>query len=193
MQPLSENGLHVHYIDESASQGIFIACSVQIPLISTQLRTAYVAWHDYWDTAVEWRRALSKNHSIRFRAELHGQALITGHGRLHATRRQLNATEAFALYADALATLTFLPDHSINTTFATDHTALYWASGIEAAMIGLFQRLRSNCIAQDVHGLIIFDDGHKEYLKWIDVHSNISLQALGWVDGSLGSPLRISR
>ena len=61
-----------------------------------------------------------RNHSIRFREELHGYQILGRKGQYRKTWRNLTHPEATSLYADALKTLAWLPDKSIMSTYATD-------------------------------------------------------------------------
>jgi hypothetical protein len=121
-------------------------------------------WNDYLDKATGWRRDLSENHCIRFREELHGYEILGRKGQYHKAWRNLTHDEATALYKDALATLTWLPNNSIMTTFATDQSELMGHKGIFACLFGLFQRIRNQCGAH-TNGMIFFDEGHKSYIR----------------------------
>jgi len=166
MQPLRKNGLSVYYIDESVSDGIFVTSAIRIPLISASAEGPSLVWEDFLKAATEWRRGLSKNCHIRARPELHARELVSGHGRLHRDGRNLTFIEAKATYVSALQSLNFLPANAIATTYATNKSTLFWAKGIEATLIGLFQRIRRDCDTNGHNGMILFDDGHKEYIEF---------------------------
>lgn len=162
---LCSGGIDLFYIDESERFPISVATTVRVPFLR-QIDGAWIfVWQDYLDKAVAWRRALSAKHNIRSRAELHGYEILAHRGLLIKGRQNLRPDQAYALYADALTGLSFLPDGSIITAYATNESVLMGHKGIKAAMFGLFQRIRRQCGSQ-VNGLMLFDDGHPEYVAW---------------------------
>lgn len=162
---LRSGGIDLFYIDESERFPLSLVTAVRVPFLREIEGVWTFVWQDYLDKATLWRKALSANHHIRSRVELHGYEILAHQGLLLNGRRNLRPDEAFALYADALKTIDFLPKGSIITAFATDKTELMGHKGIKAAMVGLFQRIRRQC-GKQVNGVMLFDDGHPEYVSW---------------------------
>ena len=161
---LRDGGIDLFYIDESERSPLSVVAAVRVPFLRQVEGVWTFVWQDYLDKALAWRKALSVNHMIRSRVELHGYEILAHRGLLLKTYQNLRPDEAYNLYADALGTLDFLPRNSIITAFATDKSELMGHKGIKAALFGLFQRIRSQC-GQRANGLIIFDDGHPEYIS----------------------------
>ena len=159
---LAENGIDIFYIDESERFPLSVASCVRIPFLRPKQDGGWAfVIGDYENAAIKWRRNLSSTHSIRFRVEMHGYEILGRKGLYHKSHRNLTNPEATALYKDALASLTWLPDKSIMTTFATDQSELMGHKGIFAGLFGLFQRMRNQC-GEHTGGLVFFDEGHKE-------------------------------
>ncbi|WP_315723195.1 MULTISPECIES: DUF3800 domain-containing protein [unclassified Bradyrhizobium] len=158
--------MDIFYIDESERLPLSVASSVRIPFLRPTKEGAWEFVFDQYNGSAEsWRRALSAQHSIRFREELHGYKILKHQGLYHKQWRNLNPTEAVALYQGALATLTWLPPGSIMSTFSTDKSSLMGHKGIDACLFGLFQRIRNDCHYRSVNGMIFFDDGHPSYIR----------------------------
>jgi hypothetical protein len=164
-KPLRPEGLDIFYIDESVGNGHFISTAVRIPFLRPSDPGWSIVWEDHLDKAEAWRRALSKNHHIKFREELHAHKLLKSAGCYHKSGRNLSHSEAFNVYKDALATLTFLDPGSILTTHATTRSSLYGTQGFEAGIVTLLQRMRSQCDAENRNGMVFFDEGHDEYIN----------------------------
>lgn len=162
---LRAGGLDVFYIDESERFPLSVVTAVRVPLLRQVDGVWKFVWQDYLAKATAWRRALSVGHNIRSRAELHGYEILAHRGLLLKGWQNLRPDQAVALYSGALSTIDFLPDASIITAYATNKTELMGHKGIKAAMIGLFQRIRRQC-GPDINGLMLFDDGHPEYVSW---------------------------
>lgn len=162
---LLSGGIDLFYIDESAKHPLYAATAVTVPFMR---RSGFLGWRFVWPEyqkkVEDWRRALSKNHGIRFREELHAYQIVKGQGLLKRNWRNLLPHEAVALYKDALATANFLPDASIITAYATDQSQFAGESGIGVCLLTLFQRMRSQCQARNTNGIVFFDEGHKSYL-----------------------------
>ncbi|AMN38744.1 DUF3800 domain-containing protein [Rhodoplanes sp. Z2-YC6860] len=162
---LAPNGIDYFYIDESERTPLSVASCVRIPFLRRKRAGGWeYVWNDYARLADKWRRQLSKDHSIRFREELHGYEILGRKGLYHKTHRNLMPDEAVDLYNDALAKLTWLPHKSIMSTFATDRSELMGHKGIFAGLFSLFQRMRNQCGAH-TNGLVFFDEGHKSYVR----------------------------
>lgn len=182
---LRENGLDIFYIDESEKTPLFVVTAVRVPFLRVVEGEWRFVWGDYLDKAVDWRRALSAKHSIRYRAELHAAEILTHHGVFKKSWENLAPLEATALCKDALKTVDFLAPESIITTFATDQSELFGEKRTNAAMLGLFQRIRRHC-GDHTNGMMIFDGGHPEYVnlyrkatKWLPTGSMLG----GWSSG----------
>lgn len=162
---LAENGIDIFYIDESERHPLAVASSVRVPFLRPEGEGWKFVWENYLNHAVAWRRTLSAEHSVRFREELHGYRILKHQGLYHKTWRNLSPAEATALYADALGTLTWLPERSIMSAYATDESELMGHEGINACLFGLFQRIRNHCHYSKVNGMLFFDEGHKSYIR----------------------------
>ena len=163
---LAPNGIDLFYIDEFERHPLSVASCVRIPFLKPKQDGGWeFVWNDYLDYATGWRRDLSENHSIRFREELHGYQILGRKGQYHKTWRNLTHVEATALYTDALKNLTWLPDSSIMSSYATDQSELMGHKGIFACLFGLFQRIRNQCGIERINGMIFFDEGHKSYVR----------------------------
>jgi len=162
---LEPNGMDIFYIDESEHHAVSAITSIRVPLLRPKQNGGWeFVWSNYYEQAVKWRRALSANHNIRFREELHGYKILKHQGQYHKTRRNLSPAEAVALYRDALATLTWLPERAIMTTYATAQSELMGYKGVAACLFGMFQRMRSHCRVLKVNGMAFFDEGHPSYV-----------------------------
>jgi hypothetical protein len=185
---LARNGIDIFYIDESERHPLYVASCVRVPFLRKNRAGVWeFVWPDYDRVADKWRRELSKNHSIRFRKELHGHEILRRNGLYHRTGRNLTHEEAEAVYKAALSTLTWLPQNAIMTTFATDRSELMGHKGIFACLFGLFQRMRNQC-GDHTNGMVFFDEGHKSYIrlyrmaqKYLPTGSKFG----GWKDGRL--------
>jgi hypothetical protein len=162
---LAPNGIDIFYIDESERHPLSVASSVCVPFLRPKNGGGWeFVWEKYVTEATKWRRALSATHSIRFREELHGYKILRSQGLYHKTWRNLSPDEARALYAGALANLTWLPSGAIMSAYATNTSELMGHRGIFACLLSLFQRIRNDCYHRKVNGLVFFDEGHPEYI-----------------------------
>jgi hypothetical protein len=165
MMNLQPNGIDVFYIDESERFPLSVASAVRIPLLRPNDNGWRFIWDEYLTSATRWRRDVSRYNSIRFREELHANKLIGRSGLYHKTWRNLTHEEAAAVYKNALATLTWLPERSIMSAFSNEKSKLMGHEGIAACLFGLFQRIRNHCQYTKVNGLIFFDEGHSSYIR----------------------------
>jgi hypothetical protein len=162
---LAPNGIDIFYIDESERHPLSVASSVCVPFLRPKEGGWEFVWDRYNTDATSWRRALCANHSIRFREELHGYKILKHQGLYHKNHRNLNPVEAVALYQDALAKLTWLPNGAIMSAYATNTSSLMGHTGIDACMFSLFQRIRNDCSHRNFNGMLFFDEGHPSYLR----------------------------
>jgi len=183
---LSSNGIDIFYIDESERHPLAVTSAVKVPFLRPSPTGWKFVWDDFAEKATEWRRHLSRIHSVRFREELHGYKILKHQGQYHKTWRNLSPVEATSLYKEALNSLTWLPARSIMTTFATEKSKLMGYEGIAACLFSLFQRIRNDCHYTNVNGMIFFDEGHNSYIrlyrmaqKYLPTGSKFG----GWKDG----------
>ena len=162
---LRDGGVDVFYIDESERFPLSFTAVVRVPFLRSVDGSWRFVWSEFLDQAIDWRRALSERHRIRFREELHGYKILLCKGQYLRSWRNLSPEAAVDLYRDALSELNFLPPASIMTTFATEETELTGYTGMMACLTGLFQRLVSQCNFDDVNGMAFFDEGHEEYIR----------------------------
>ena len=165
---LRSGGLDCFYIDESGTDGWHVATAVRVPLLKSVAEDWTFVWPEYLDKADQWRKTLAKSHDIRRYTELHAFKIINRKDLMHKTNRNLSVEEAFNLYSDAVKQISFLPKNSIVTVAAAPNAQIFGKKGIEACLIGLFQRLRTHCYSKDeqTNGLMFFDEGHDEYTSY---------------------------
>ena len=86
----------------------------------------------------------------------------------HKSGRNLDPTESFSAYSDAISSISFLPPASVMTVAARDESSLFGWRGIEAAFMTLMQRIRSHCDdrGENRNGMLFFDEGHDEYVRY---------------------------
>lgn len=165
---LRPGGIDIFYLDESGSDGWHIITAVRVPFVRQTEGRWIIEWGQFLGLAESWRRALSKNHSILFRKEIHANKLLMCKDLYHKSGRNLDPTESLAVYADAISSISFLPSASIMTVAARDDSALFGWRGVEAAFMALMQRIRSHCEDRNENrnGMLFFDEGHDEYVKY---------------------------
>jgi len=183
---LRSGGLDIYYIDETEKHPFSVVTSVRVPFLREVEGEWTFVWSDYLQRAVEWRCRITARHSVRFSKELHANVILAHQGQYKKPENNLRPDEATALMSDALASLDFLEPQSIMTAYADDRTVLMGERRINAAMLGLFQRIRRQ-LGDDRNGMIIFDDGKPEYIRlyrratrWLPTGSALG----GWKDGS---------
>lgn len=163
---LSPNGIDIYYIDESERYPLSVTSAVKIPFLRPKNCGGWeFVWDRYLADATKWRRDLSKTHSIRFREELHGYKILKQQGQYHKTWRNLSPREATTVYEVALKSLTWLPERSIISAYATEGSRLMGYEGISACLFGLLQRMRNDCTNTGVNGMVFFDEGHSSYVR----------------------------
>lgn len=163
--PLRENGIDIFYIDESLHGEHFIATAVCVPFLRIENGHLIDEWLPMLRAAETWRRNLSANKNIRFRKELHGFEFLGSKGLYKKGNLNLYPDEAHEAYHEALSTLSFLGPSSIITVHASQNTNLFGAIGLDAALNGLFQRMRMHCNAVGRNAMIFFDHGRPNYIK----------------------------
>ncbi|WFU33065.1 DUF3800 domain-containing protein [Bradyrhizobium brasilense] len=194
---LAPNGIDIYYIDESERHPLSVASSVCVPFLRPKKDSGgwEFVWGKHLDSSLSWRRSLSRDHSIRFREELHGYKILRHQGLYHKSHRNLSPTEATALYKGALSSLDWLPNGAIMSASATDNSELMGHRGIAACLLGLFQRIRNDCNHRKVNALMFFDEGHSSYIrlyrmaqKYLPVGSKLG----GWEGGKRTKNLPLS-
>ena len=162
---LRRNGIDIYYIDESEFFPLSVVSAVRVPFLRPNPTTWEFVWQDHLQKAIEWRKALSANHHIRSRAELHTSEILARKGLYKKGQTNLSTTECVSLVRDAVSTVNFLPPHSITTAFATNDASLMGHKGVKAALFALFQRIRTQC-GSHTNGILFFDDGRPEYIHY---------------------------
>ncbi len=162
---LKPGGIDVFYIDESERHPLSVVSSIRVPFLRQVEGKWKFVWQDHLARAQTWRSALSDAHNIRSRAELHGYEILAHKGLLLKGNANLRPDQAAALFSGALSSLDILPSASVMVAYADGNAQLMGHKGIKAAMFGLFQRIRRQCSAEKTNGMIIFDDGHPEYIS----------------------------
>lgn len=162
---LPPGGMDIFYVDESAGDGIFVMASVRVPMMRMRDDQFWVVWPEYHEIAGEWRRSLSRDFNIKFRPELHSSDLLAGKGLLHKSGRNLSKEEAAVLFQTAMQRLDFLPDASVLVASATAKSSLFGEVKMQAALLGMLQRMRTQSSAEKTAGMVFFDEGHAEYSK----------------------------
>lgn len=162
---LKTGGVDIFYVDESERFPLSVVSAIRVPFLRQVDGVWTFVWQGHLGKAVLWRRSLSEAHDIRSRAELHGYEILSHRGLLRKGRQNLRPDQAVELYSNALRSIDFLPESSIITVYAGEGSSLMGQKGIRAAMLGLFQRIKRQC-GNDTHALLIFDDGHPEYVSW---------------------------
>jgi hypothetical protein len=158
--------MDIFYIDESNDKQTYIITAVAVPFLRTTGKVWQIVWPDYLDGAKDWRKRINDTVKIPKSKELHGVKLASGRGQFFKGKYQFDRPKAGSVYRQILSLVDFLPDGSVITVAAKrGGQALYGMTRLEAALHALFQRMRSQCNARDVNGLVFFDGGHDEYRK----------------------------
>lgn len=162
---MARNGIDIFYVDESERVGVFVLTSVSVPFLRPKWTRWKFEWNDYYERYRAFRKELRKTHGISATKELHAAELASGRGNYGRGRRQLGSIAGSAVYRWILGKLdTFLPQDSIITATATRSSSLYGKTGLDAALIALFQRMQRTCKANRTNGMAFFDQGHNEYI-----------------------------
>lgn len=160
---LTDGGIDVFYIDESADAALVAMSAVRIPFLRSVAGTWTLVWEDQFANMRSWRRRLSASHGIPVRKELKGSKLISGRGRYAGGKHQLPRPAAMGAYRSAMSGLGFLPESCIISVVADCHATLYGHTRLEAVLYALLQRMQKACEASGRTGLLFFDEGHGEY------------------------------
>jgi hypothetical protein len=76
--------------------------------------------------------------------------------------RNLTVDESFSLYAEALSSLTFIEDGSIFTVASTAESNVLGNKGMDACLVSMFQRIKTQSDKSRANGMMFFDEGHKD-------------------------------
>ncbi|MBN1630399.1 MAG: DUF3800 domain-containing protein [Thermoleophilia bacterium] len=172
---LAPGGIDVFYVDESGRHSQFVFTSVTIPLLREEPQPGFLSrkrwrfvWDDHLDAYRQFRRLLRTTHGIPVRKELHAFKLAAGRGGYSPAGGGLGPTLGCAIYRWILQRLDqFLPPASVITVVGSQTSNLYGATGQDACLLALFQRMQRQCVdaRRNTNGLTFFDQGHGEYLK----------------------------
>lgn len=187
------NTLSSIYADESDDQQRFVLAFVRVPTASITLPASEwdaEALNNDWVGSFEkvraWRKMLQEKHNIPVTKELKGSKLATGRNRYDGGKAPLYVIRAWNAYWDALQGLSFLPDRSIFSVYATRGTALYGNRKLDAALYAAFQRIERQNKADRDRCIIFFDEGHGEYrtlYRKACVHLPTGSRLGGWSSG----------
>jgi hypothetical protein len=188
------NALSTVYADESGDQQRFVIAFVRIPTASITLPASEWDaealnndWIGWFEKVRAWRRLLKERHGIPVNRELKGSKLATGRNQYNGGKKPLYGQRAWDAYWDALQALSFLPDRSIFSVYATRGAALYGNRKLDAALYAAFQRIERQNQAQRERCIIFFDEGHSEYrslYRKACVHFPTGSRLGGWGSGA---------
>jgi hypothetical protein len=190
MQP---NTLCTIYADESDDKQRFVLAFVSIPTLGISLPASEWdaealddLWRGYFEKVRAWRRMLKESHNIPVAKELKGSKLATGRNSYDGGKGALYGVRAWKAYADALRSLSFLPDRSIFSIYTTRSASLYGHRKLEASLYAAFQRIERQNKSSRQRAMIFFDEGHSEYrglYRKACVHLPTGSKAGSWSDG----------
>ena len=166
---LKPNGIDIFYIDESYDGSIFVATAISIPFLRNIEGQWTIVWGNQFEASKQFRKDVRQNLSIPMDKELHGLKLASGRGNFKKGKYNFSKAQGAGAYRKILRNVSFLPNMSIMSACAQKHdgggSMLYGNHRIEAAMICLFQRMRTKCIADGVNAMSYFDGEIPEYRK----------------------------
>lgn len=137
--------------------------SISLPASEWDAESLDNDWQGYFEGARSWRRMLKEKYNIPISKELKGSKLATGRNRYDGGKRPLFGARAWNAYWDALQALSFLPDRSVFSVYATRNANLYGRRKLDAALYAAFQRIERQNQAARQRSIIFFDEGHGEY------------------------------
>ncbi|MBZ0124292.1 MAG: DUF3800 domain-containing protein [Roseovarius sp.] len=137
--------------------------SIKLPATEWDAEALNNDWTGSFEKARAWRKMLKEKHNIPVTKELKGSKLTTGRNRYDGGKSALYGIKAWNAYWDALQGLSFLPDRSIFSVYATRGGALYGNRKLDAALYAAFQRIERQNKAERERCIIFFDEGHGEY------------------------------
>jgi len=162
---LNQNGIDIFYIDESQDSSIHVVTAIRVPFLRQIEGQWTLVWQSHFEGARNWRRRGAASLDVPITKELHGVKLASGRGNYRKGKHSFERPKACAVYRRFLEAIDFLPDESIMSVAAFSTSALYGSTRLEAAMIALFQRMRTQCSFEKVNAFTFFDQGHPEYRK----------------------------
>ncbi len=166
---LKPNGIDVFYIDESYDKNIFVATAISVPFLRNVEGQWTIVWKNQFDAARQFRRDAKEQVKIPVDRELHGVKLASGRGNFNRGKYNFSKAQGAGVYRKILRNISFLPEASIMSACAQKHegggSMLYGNHRIEAAMLALFQRMRTKCHYDGVNAMTYFDGEIPEYRK----------------------------
>ncbi len=162
---LRSGGLDVYYVDESHDANHYVVTAVKIPFLRNIDGTWDIVWPNYLQMAKEWRKQIRDQIYIPRSKELHGVKLASGRGQFLHGKHNFRYRQAADAYSQILANANFLPSEGIMSVVATKGQGLLGHHRLEAAMYGLFQRMRRKSVADKTNAITFFDQGHPEYRR----------------------------
>ncbi len=191
---MRSGGMDLFYIDESHDRHVFVVTSICVPFLRCIDSRWQFVWVKHLDGAREWRRRIAATQNVPTSKELHGLKLASGRGNYNKGLYSFDKPKACAVYRRILEDIDFLPDKSIMSVAVSRSTTMYGHTQLEAAMFGLFQRMRRRCERANTNAMTFFDQGHPEYRKlyrkaqrFLPTGSNVGSWASG--DASKNMPL----
>jgi len=155
---LKSNGIDIFYIDESYDSNIFIATAICIPFLRNIEGQWSVVWNNQFQASKEFRKHAKANVGIPLNKELHGVKLASGRGNYNKGQYRFSKAQASGVYRKLLRNISYLPEASVMSACAErGQSELYGKHRIEAAMLALFQRMRTKCNADGVNAMAFFD------------------------------------
>lgn len=189
---LRENGIDIFYIDESHDKQIYVVTAIAVPFLRKVSGIWTIVWPNHLDESKEWRRRMKQNHSIPISKELHGNKISAGTGHYNRGKWNFTKAESRKVYGDILSDITFIPEKAVVSVSVTRGKNLYGRYRLEAAMHGLFQRMRLQCRANQVNAMVFFDSGHPEYrtlYRRAQVYLETGSMMGGWGSGTFSKNL----
>ncbi len=137
--------------------------AVTVPFLRNVDSVWNITWPDHLAAAKTWRRGIATDLKIPMSKELHGTKLVGGRGNYIVGKRQLPRDKAAPVYREILSRIDFIPPESIVTVVGSRGQQMYGHERLLRVMHALFQRMRSQCVARRVNGMVFFDEGHDDY------------------------------
>ena len=160
---LQSGGIDIWYIDESTDTELFALTAFAIPFLRQHDGVWSLVWEDHYEAIREWRRELRLRFGIPVAKELKATKLVAGRGRYAGGANQLSPTTGVMAYRWALSNLGFLQPSSIISVCSHRQSSLLGRGRLEAALIGLLQRMRTATERAQRNAMVFFDQGHAEY------------------------------
>lgn len=160
---LRDGGIDIFYIDESNNRDFYVVAAVAVPFLRRVEGVWTIVWPAQFEAAKTWRQRIRDQEKVPTHKELHGNKLASGAGHFHYGKKNFSVRKATLVYREVLRAVDFLPNSSVMAVAVKRGSELYGRTRLEAAMYGLFQRMRKQCNARNVNAMVFFDQGHPEY------------------------------